>query len=225
MKLLTVILLATTMAAVAEMRTWTFEKSGKTIEAEVVGFSGANAMMKLADGKSYTVPIAFLTETDRAYLTEQKTKMWKEVEIVKLEGAASAGRYKKCTVRGTGMEGQILIQLLPASVEEVLNKSNQQTAEIAGLTDWVDNRGSELRRAEAQAIDANRASGTTNYYVKASAKADMADAQENLPRLEKAHVDYVAQTKGARTVKIKNTGFVYEGLPVWECADPRKSGQ
>ncbi len=220
-----ILLLASTFMAAAEMRTWTFEKGGKTIEAELVGFAGDKATMKLPDGKAYTVPVAYLVGKDRAYLAEQKTKLWKDVEIVKLEGATSAGRYKRCVVRGGGVDETILIQLLPLSVEEILNKSNQQTAEISELSGWIDNRDAELRRAEAQANDANRSTGTTNYYVKATAKVDVADARENLPKRQKAHLDYVAQTKTARTVKIKNTGLVYEGLPVWECADPRKSGQ
>ena len=225
MKLLPILLLATTSIAFAEMRTWTFEKTGKTMEAEVVGFSGESAVMKQPGGKTYNVPIAYLSEKDRQYLTEQRAKQWKTVEIAKLEGSVSAGRYKKCTVNAAGFEGPILIQLLPTSVEDILNKSNQQESDIADANAYVNNRGTELRRAEAQAADNNRSTGTTNYYVKAAAKVDLAEAAENLPKMQKSHADYLAQTKTARTVKIKNTGQVYEGLQVWECADPRKASQ
>src|SRR3974390_2373043 len=106
-------LLAATVVARAEMRTWTFEESGKTIQGEVVGFAGEAVTLKGDDGKTRFVPIAYLTASDRSFLVAERAKQWKEVEVVKLESEESGRRYKKCSVRGQGVNGEILIERLP----------------------------------------------------------------------------------------------------------------
>ena len=89
------LLLVATTVAVAEMLTWTFQKSGKTMQGEVVGFAGDTVTMKLPDGKTISVPIAYLVESNRVDLAAERVKQWKEVEVVKLEGVTSAGRYRR----------------------------------------------------------------------------------------------------------------------------------
>jgi hypothetical protein len=44
----------------------------------------------------------------------------------------------------------------------------------------------------------------------------------NLAELQKSYDDYLKKTKDQTTVKMRNTGVVYKGLPVWECFDPRE---
>ena len=100
------LLLAAAAVAAAETRTWTFEQSGKTMQAEVAGFSGEAVNLKRADGETVSVPIAYLTESDRDYLAAERTKQWKQIEVIKLDTAGSGGRYKKCTVRGSGVNGE-----------------------------------------------------------------------------------------------------------------------
>jgi len=56
----------------AELRTWTFEKHGNAIMAELMDFTtvtnGLAAILRMYDGSTYTVPVAFLVGTNRTYL-------------------------------------------------------------------------------------------------------------------------------------------------------------
>jgi hypothetical protein len=225
------LLLAVSAVAVAEMRTWTFEKSGKTIQGEVVGFSGDAVNLRLADGKTYSVPVAYLTASNRMDLAAERANQWKEVEVVRLQGATSAGRYKRCTVQGKEVSGEILIDLLPPSVEAILNHRNQQAAQIADLAARVENRDREVQREDAITP---RAEGPDADYVNALiaqraavnlAITNVAEAKTNLAKLQAAYADELARTRAATTVKMRKTALVYEGLPVWECLDPRKRPQ
>jgi hypothetical protein len=184
--------------------------------------------MKLPDGKTVSVPIVYLVESNRTDLAAERARQWKEVEVVELKGVMSAGRYKKCTMQGKEVSGEVLIQLLPASVEAILNSRNQQAAQIADLSDRIENRGRAVRRADAvtpvgaggdpASVDAVMAQrNQVNLAI-----VDLDDANANLVKLQAAYADYIDKTRTARTLKMKNTGFVYQGLPVWECADPRK---
>ncbi len=223
------VLLAVTLAATAAMRSWTFERSGKTIQGEVVGFSGGMVDLKCPDGTTYSVPIAYLSEGDRVELAAERAKQWKEVEVTKLVGTASAGRYKKCDVAGTDVNGEILIDLLPASIEAILNNRNQQEAQINALKAWIDADTAALTRSGELSQDPNH----PNVYVPVpslfffnnAAQARYEEAQANLARLEAAYTDSVNQTRAETIVKMKNTGLIYDGLPVWECFDPRKPEQ
>ncbi len=220
-------LLAATVAALAEMRTWTFEKSGKTIQGEVVGFTNNAVSLKDPAGKTFSIPILYLTESNRLYLTAERAKQEKEVEVVKLVGVASAGRYKKCTVHGESVSGEILIQFLPASVETILNTRNQQTAEIA---DYIDQLQRQLAARAAGGTAPTSAGGrytqarpaTTQGADAYSTFPNSDDPTGNLVRLRTAHAAYIDKTRPATMVKLRNTGLVYEGLPVWECFDSRK---
>jgi hypothetical protein len=86
------LLLTATAVAGAEMRTWTFSESGKTVQGEVLGFTGDAVTLKRVDAKTFSVPIAYLTETDRVFLVAARAQQWKEFEVLKLEGEESAGR-------------------------------------------------------------------------------------------------------------------------------------
>jgi hypothetical protein len=49
------------------------------------------------------------------------------------------------------------------------------------------------------------------------ATQDEAAAKTSLNKLKADYAEYVKKTKAARTVPMKKTGLVYDGLPVWEC--------
>lgn len=223
------LLLTVAVAAVAEMRTWTFEKSGKTIEAEVVGVSGNVVTLKRADGKIYSLPVAYLTASNRIVLAAERAKKWKEVEVVKLEGAASGGRYKRCAVQSADVTGDILIDLLPASVEAILNNRNQRAVRIDQLKSRIENMIQARGLADTPVNDSN----TNRIYDPNSAlvyaldpvRVRIEEARASLAKLQAAYDEYANQTKAARVLKMKNTGLVYQGLPVWECFDPRKKQQ
>jgi len=143
----------------------------------------------------------------------------KNVELVRITALLSAGRYKQCaTARGE----MVLIQLLPASLEAILNNLGQQAAQIEYLRSWVDNGGRVIRHAEAVAHDANMANLNNpyapTYYVKESDYASLADAQDDLNRLQLEQVRYLAETKAARAVTLKRVG-TYGTSPVWQCAE------
>jgi hypothetical protein len=222
------LLLAAVVVALAEMQTWTFQKSGKTIEGEVIDFAGDAVTMKLPDGKTFTVPIAYLTESNRVTLAAERSKQWKEVEVVRLEGAISAGRYKKCTVKGEGVSGAALIQFLPSPVEAILVNRNQQAARIADLSYRIQNWDRAVRRADA--VTPTGAVGDPGYVDAVMAQRgsvnlayeNLEDAKAALTKFQAAYADYLDTTKAATIVKIRRTGLLYGGEPVWECPDPRK---
>ena len=222
------ILLTATAVAGAEMRTWTFEESGKTIQGEVVGFAGEAVTLKGDDGKTRSVPIAYLTASDRSFLVAERAKQWKEVEVVKLEGDASARRYKKCSVRGQGVGGEILIERLPQSVEAILNARNQQAAPISALTQQIQNENQAVQQAKASIPAGNsgnrayrRAVGVERAQVN-MADNDLKSARTNLASLQQSYDAYVEKTRNQTIVKMRNTGVRYKELAVWECFDPRK---
>ena len=215
------VVLMAAMAAAGEMRTWTFEHSGKTMQGEAVGFAGDSVTLKRPDGKTVSVKTAYLSESDRNYVEKARAEEWKEVEITSLEGTISVGRYRKCRVQGK-VTGQILIQLLPPNVEATVRRLTEQVAQIEYLKSWIDAKTTQLRHAEAFVHDANLSDQNTYYYIKRTVWVSLDDAKEDLPKLQEAYAQSLIDTKAARTLKLKNTGFVYDGLAVWECADPRK---
>jgi hypothetical protein len=64
------LVLAAAVVAVGQTRTFTFEKSGKTVEGEVidVNWSMGTASLKLADGQTYSLKISYLVKDDQSYL-------------------------------------------------------------------------------------------------------------------------------------------------------------
>jgi hypothetical protein len=225
------LLLTATVVAGAEMRTWTFEESGKTVQGAVLGFTGDAVTLRRPDGKTFSVSIAYLTQTDRVILVAERAKQWKEVEVVKLEGEESAGRYKKCTVRGQGVSGEILIQRLPPPVEAILNARNQQAAPIAVLSNRIKFDTQAAQQAKASVPAGASPYGRYGQAVRVEraevklANQDMKSAKANLAQLQKSYDDYVEKTKSQTIVKMRNTGVVYKALAAWECFDPRKPQQ
>ena len=225
------LLLAATAVAPAEMRTWTFEESGKTIEGEVLSFAGDAVILKGANGKTFSVPIAYLTASNRVFLAAERTKQWKEVEVVKLEGDESGGRYKKCTVRGPGVSGEILIERLPATVEAVLNARNQQAAPITVLSNRIKYDTQAAQQAKASVPAGASPRGRYGQAVRVEraevklANQDLKSAKTNLAQLQKSYDAYVDKTKSQTLVRMRNTGMFYKGLAVWECFDSRKPQQ
>jgi hypothetical protein len=222
------LLVTATAVAVAEMRTWTFEESGKTVQGEVLGFARTAVTLKGADGKTFSVPIAYLTASNRTYLAAERAKQWKEVEVFRLDGEESGGRYKKCTVHGEGVNGQILIQSLPSAVEAILNARNQRAAPIAALSQQIKNENQAVQQAKASIPTGSSGYGPYRQAVRVErAEVDMAakglkSARTNLANLQKSYDDYVEKTKSQTMVKMRNTGVLYKGLAMWECFDPRK---
>jgi len=222
------LLLVATSIAVAELRTWTFEQSGATMRGEVVGFTGDAVTLRGEDGKTVSVRIAYLIASNRAYLAAERAKQWKEVEVVKLVGEQSAGLYKKCSVRGKDVRSEILVEHLPPAVEALLDKRSQLEAQITNLSAQVDSQNQAVQQAKA-AIPAGR-SGNRAYRRAVAAERAQVDraskslktAQASLAKLQKSYDDSVKKTKDQTVVKMRDTGVVYKGLPIWECVDSRK---
>ena len=218
-----VMLLAATALGLAGMRTWRF-KSGATMEAEIVAFPSPETVeVKRSDGKVYTLPAVYLADADRAYLAAERAKQWKQVMVEKLLPAASAGRYKKCAVSGHDVQGEILIDKLPAEVESVLNSRQQQEDQIADLDSRIQSDSSAAK--DANAVAARGGSRAYRYANRAQAKLatqDEAAAKTSLDTLKANYADYVKKTKAITAVLMRNTGLVYEGLPVWECQGSQK---
>lgn len=222
------LLLAATAMAAAETRTWTFEQSGKTVQAELIAFVGDAVTLKGADGKTFSVPIAYLTESDRHYLAAERPKQWKQIEVVKLDAAETAGRYQKCNVRGSGMNGEIYIARLPRSAEAILNNRNEQATQITNLSSRIESESHAVQQAKAAVPSAangnrtyRRAAAEERAKVNVEAQ-DVKNARTNLAKLQKSYADYIKKTKDQTTVKMRNTGLTCKGLSVWECFDPRK---
>jgi SLA1 homology domain 1, SHD1 len=221
------LLLAVTAATAAESRTWTFEKSGKTMEAEVAGFTSGAVALKRPDGKTFLVPTAYLSKSDQAYLAVQRARQWKAVEVVKLYSAESAGIYKKCGVRGAAVSGDIYVERLPAGVEAILDTRNQQATQISNLTAQITGENQTVHDQKAampKRVGRNRAHRIAVREERAEVNLEnksIKNAQANLSSLQKSHDDYVQKTKAQTVVKMRNTGIDYKGLRIWECFDPR----
>jgi hypothetical protein len=145
--------------------------------------------------------------------------------------AALAGRYKKCTVHGQGVSGEILIQLLPPAVEAILNTRNQQAAPIAALSQQIKNENQAVQQAKASIPTGTSGYGPYRQAVRVEraqanmAAKDLKSARTNLANLQKYYDDYVEKTKSQTMVKMRNTGVLYKSLAIWECFDPRKPQQ
>ena len=209
-------LLAATIMASAEMRIWTF-KSGATMEAEIVAFPSPDVVkVKRSDGKVYTLPSAYLAAADRAYLETERAKQWKEVSVNKLLG--TVGPYRKCSVSGKDVGGDILIARLPAEAAAVLNNRQEQEAQIADVTSQIQNDSSVVRDAHAAAtIQGSRGYRRANRTQAKLATQDEASAKISLEKLKNDYAEYVKKTKATTTLLMKNTGLVSSGLPVWGC--------
>ena len=217
-----VMLLAGSGIATAEMRTWNL-KSGATIDAEIVSFPTPQTVkIKRADGKVYTLQAAYLTDDDRSFLESERAKEWKEVSLDKIVGSASGGRYKKCSVSGKDVSGQILVTMLPAQVEPILAKRQQQEADIATMNGRIGQDISTTQHASSEPSTASRQDRKMAKAASTAAKQDESAAKTSLAKLQAEHDDYVKKTKSATTLMMKNTGTVYEGLQVWECQPQHK---
>lgn len=222
------LLLVATVATAAEMRTWTFEQSGKTVQAELIAFADDSAILKGEDGKTSAVPIAYLSAGDRDYLAAERPKQWKRIEVLKLKNAESPGRYKKCTVRGTALNGEVYLQRLPPTVEAILNNRDAQTTLITTLSNRIESENHAVQQAKAtlpSTAQGNRIYRRTVAAERAQVDREAKDVKNghtNLTKLQKSYEDYVKKTKEQATVKMRNTGQEHKGLPVWECFDPRK---
>ena len=189
------------------------------MEAELIAFPSQESVeVKRSDGKMYTLSAAYLVNADRAYLDAERAKQWKEVSVDKLLGTASAGRYKKCGVSGKDVGGEILVVMLPSQAEAVLNHRQQQEAQIADLTSQIQSDSSVAKDAGAAAATrGNRAYRNANKARAKQATQDETAVKASLEKLKADNAEYLKTTKAATTVLMKNTGLVYEHLPVWEC--------
>ncbi len=209
-------------SALAEMRTWNL-KSGATVEAEIVAFPSMKTVtVKRADGKVYTLQDAYLTDEDRDFLATERAKQWKEVSVDKLLGSISAGHYKKCFVSGKDVSGQILVTLLPAQVEPVLNKRQEQEAQVAALNNRIQNDESIAHKAGSSTQGGKRNGRTSTKPNGKAATQDEDSAKGELAKLKAEQEDFLKKTKASTTLMMRNTGTMYEGFPVWECQPPQK---
>jgi hypothetical protein len=217
------LLLVLASAAMAEVRTWTFEKPGTNIQAEVAGFTGDAVTLKRVDGKTVSVRISYLSASDRAYLIAERVKQWKQAEIVSFNGAASGSLYRRYAVRGKDVPGEVLISHLPPAVEAILNDRSRQSAQISNLTAQIEAQKGVVHEANAAApkhapgkrvpkrvLTAERAQADT-------ASGDLTTLQFNLATLQRSYDESVKKTKDQTVVRMRNTGVVYQRLPVWEC--------
>ena len=113
-----VLLLAATTVAVAEMRTWTFEKSGKTVQGEVAGFEANSVLLKVPEGKTFSVTISYLIKSDRDYLVA-KRKQSDEEEAARARDRMSWS-YETRLIKGTVLQ-KIPEGLLVSSGDEHLD--------------------------------------------------------------------------------------------------------
>ena len=172
--------------------------------------------VKRSDGKAYTLPSAYLAAADRAYLETERAKQWKEVSVNKLLG--TVGPYRKCSVSGKDVGGDILIARLPVPVEAVLKNRQAQEAQIADVTSQIQNDSSVARDANAAAtIQGSRGYRRANRTQAKLATQDEASAKISLEKLKNDYAEYVKKTKATTTLLMKNTGLVSSGLPVWGC--------
>jgi hypothetical protein len=215
------VLLAATVCAAAEMRTWNLN-SGSTLEAEIVAFPDQESVtVKRSDGKVFTLSAAYLVPTDRAYLNAERAKQWKEVSVDKVLGPV-ASRYKKCAVSGSGVPGLILVAMLPARAEAVMNNRQQQEAQIADLDGRIQEDSTASHSANTAAKYGNRAYRRANKLQASLANQDAAQAKISLAKLKADYAEYVKKTKDATTELMKKTGVSYEGIPIWECQSSQK---
>ncbi len=220
------LLLAATEVAFAEMRTWTFRQADKTLEGEIIGFTGKAVTLREPSGRIVSVPLANFSSSDRSYLAAERGKQWKEVEVAKLDIAGSGGRYKKCTVHGAEVSGEIFVAGLPRAVEAVLQERIKQAAPMVELSKQVESQRRDLQEAKAAAkAPRNRA-----YRREAAAErrdinvetSNLNALEARLAELQKAYDESVRKTKDKTMVKMRTTGLRYKELPIWECFDPRK---
>lgn len=222
------VLLLAGLAALAQTRTLVL-KSGARVEGEIVAIGPDAATIKRAsDGKVYSLPLMYLSDSNRLELAAARAGQWQPIEVIRLEGSASAGRYRRCLVRGTNVDEVILVQMLPENVEAILKNRNAQASQIAALSHRIESRDWAVQRADA--ITPTTATGDPDYVNAVLAQraqvnlaiVDLNQAKTNLARLEQSYADYLDQTRADTIVQMKKAGLIYEGLPVWECFDPRK---
>jgi len=150
----------------------------------------------------------------------------KDVEIVGMTGVL-AGQYRKYSVSGGDIKGEVLITRLPAAVEAILNDRSRQTAQISNLTAQIADQKIAVQQAKAAAkrTSGNRYSHRVITAERAQAdqaSGDLSLSQVKLAELQKAYDESVKKTKSQTIVKLRNTGIVYQRLPVWEWADPQR---
>ncbi len=209
-----VLFFAATGIATAEMRTWNL-KSGATLEAEIVSFpTPKTVQIKRSDGKVYTLQESYLSDDDQAYLEGERQKQWKEVSVDKILATVSGGRYKKCSVSGKEVPGQILVTMLPAQIEPILTKRQQQENQITALNDRIQ---SDDTTSHQSANGGSRAARNAAKTAAKTASQDETSSKTNLTKLKADYDDYVKKTKPTTTLMMKNTGVAYEGLQIWEC--------
>jgi len=62
----------------AEMRTWTDDKTGKTVEAELVSKQGRSVILKKSNSKTITIKVSRLVKADQAYIAAKKVPVIKQ---------------------------------------------------------------------------------------------------------------------------------------------------
>jgi hypothetical protein len=193
------LLLLTVLVAGAATTTLTFEKSGKTIKGEVIAFAGDTVIFKDLDGNTVSIPVAYLTESDRTRLAVERAKEWKLAEVIYL--LDSVPGYHKCAayVKGEKRQGVYLIRSLPRAVESILIE----------------------RKARADKLNAlwKNVNSVREEDLAGSVTEKLYNVPPELQPTKKAFEEFVATTKSQRTVEMRCTGTTVKGVPVWECRE------
>jgi hypothetical protein len=116
------------------------------------------------------------------------------------------------------------VQALPPAVEAILNARSQQMLQISNLTAQVESQKQASQEAKAEAskatVKGKRVPRRVMTAERANADIAAGDLETSRLKLAKLQKDYQAsvdKTKAQMTAKMRNTGIVYKGLPVWEC--------
>ena len=120
------LLLVATVVAAAETRTWTFEKSGKTVRGEVVGFDGNSVILKLPEGKTFSVVISYLIESDRDHLSAKR----KQAD----EDAADRARDRMSWSYETRLFKGTVLQKLPEGL--LVSSGEDNLAKVGVMEYW-----------------------------------------------------------------------------------------
>lgn len=132
------------LPAAAELRTFT-DRQGRELEAEITAVEGTKVTLRLASGKSYTLPIAKLSDTDQLFID-----VWKD--LPKDGAAGKSGSEKRKPSIPSGIAYAIEIEV----DKERVKKGSTQEGDMGEVTpeDWIFEVALENRsRAELEGLE------------------------------------------------------------------------
>jgi len=179
--------------ASAEMRTFT-NSQGREIEAEVTGVSGTKVTLKLANGKSYTIPITSLSKPDQLYV-----KVWKDLD--------KGGGATKDDDSGKEDTGTAPAPVIPSNVsysfeidadKERVKKGSKEETDMgeSRLDEWIYQVELENRsRVKLEGLE-------MSYRIYVDPKASIKMTFDSPPKVYGGRVEVASVADGA-TVMVK----------------------